>query len=329
MIAYPPVPEEIMDVLRSCRKAIIIGHIAPDGDCCSSEIAMGHLLFKLGTQEILLANAGPFDRPEVREWKDKFVQHIPDEWKTDDPLVVVVDCSTLDRIGHLADEITGLRTLVVDHHSTGVPFGDLRYIFPRSFSTTLLIQHMYVSLGVEIDESAAEHLFFGFATDTGFFRFIGPGRGETLRMAADLVDAGVSPNEIYNRMMGGRSIESIQYLAALIDRIESFHDGKVLLVEDRREDMLRFGEQNRPSDALYASLLSVDGVQMVILIKYIDGKSIELGMRSSHSSDIDVGELAGLLGGGGHRKAAGATVQISVAEVKKFLLDAVAAKIKT
>ncbi|AEC02020.1 DHH family phosphoesterase [Parasphaerochaeta coccoides] len=324
---YPHVPEDIANALRSCKKAIIIGHVAPDGDCCCSEIAMRYLLSKLGTKEILLANAGPFERPEIREWKDSFVSHIPAEWKSDDPLVIVVDCSTLDRIGHLATEIEGLRTLVIDHHSTGVPFGDLRFIFTHSFSTTLLIQHLFVHLGVEIDNFAAEHLFFGFATDTGFFRFIGPGRGETLRMAADLVDAGVSPNEIYDRMTGGRPIESIQYLAALIARIESFYDGKVLLVEDSKEDMVRFGEQNRPSDALYAALLSIDGVQMVIFIKHIDGQSIELGLRSSHSSDIDVGALAGLLGGGGHCKAAGATVQQSIQEVRNFLLTAISEKI--
>lgn len=324
MFTYPPLPEEISSALLSTKKAIVIGHVAPDGDCFSSQFAMAHLLKKLGATQVLLANAGPFDRPEARTWAKKFVQHIPEEWKTQDTLVIVVDCSTLDRIGHLGDEIAGLRTMVIDHHSTGVPFGDMRYIVPQSFSTTLLLQHIYNSLGIEIDEIAAEHLFFGFATDTGFFRYIGPYRGETLRMAADLVDKGVSPNLVYDRMTGGKPLQSILYLGSLLAKIEPYYDGQVMLVQDSAEDVQRFGEKNRPSDALYASLLSVEGVQMVIFIKYIDEETIELGLRSSHSCNIDVGEISGVLGGGGHKKAAGATTDKSAAEVRQFLLEAVA-----
>ncbi len=327
MFSYPPIDEEILSLLREREEFIVIGHVSPDGDCLSSQMAMNSLLLKMG-KTVHMANAGPFDRSEITHLRSDFLAHIDEELKSRNPLVVVVDCSAPERIGHLAQEIEGLTTVIFDHHSSGEQFGTYRYIVPRSVSTTLIIMQVYKALEVEITQEIAEHLFFGFATDSGFFRFINAYRGETLRLAAELVDLGVSPNVMNDRMTGGKSFGYVKYLGKLIDRSESFFDGKLMISSSCMEDSKTYITSDKPSDSLYTMLLSVQGVEVVLFFKELAEDKTEVGFRSSHQSSINVGALAESFGGGGHKKAAGATINQPIKIAKKLLLDAVEVLLK-
>jgi len=319
--SYPDIDEAILSLLREREEFIVVGHVSPDGDCLSSQFAMAALLEEMG-KTVHLANAGPFDRSEIAHLRSDFLTHISEALRARNPVVVVVDCSSADRLGHLASEIEGLTTVVFDHHASGEKFGDLRYIVPRSISTTMIIMHLYKTLDQPITQEIAEHLFFGFATDSGFFRFLGPYRGETLRMAAELVDLGVSPNAMLDRMSGGKSEGYIKYLGKLIDRAESYYDGKLMISSSYLKDGRTFSTSDKPSDALYGLLLSIAGVEMVIYFKEMGPNVTEIGFRAAHESAINVGALAESFGGGGHRKASGVTLECSISEAKATLIEA-------
>lgn len=322
VFAYPPIDEEILNVLRTREEFVIVGHVSPDGDCISSQMAMKALLLKMG-KTVHLANAGPFDRAEIVHLRADFLTHIDEDLHRRNPVVVVVDCSAPERLGHLANEIEGLTTVIFDHHSSGEQFGTYRYIIPRSVSTTLIIMQVYKALDIVITEEVAEHLFFGFATDTGFFKFINAYRGETLRMAAELVDLGVSPNMMNTKMTGGKNLSYVKYLGKLIDRSEAHFGGKLMTSCSFLTDNGQFITTDKPSDALYTMLLSIKGVQVVLFFKELSEGTTEVGFRASHQSHIDVGALAERFGGGGHKKAAGATVQQPIEVVQKNLIAAV------
>lgn len=322
MFTYPEIPSKIIDEIRSCTVAIVVGHVGPDGDCIHSQIAMQKLLQRLGV-EVHLVNAGPFARKEIKQYEPLFAPHVDRQLYDRNPLVVMVDCSTLDRIGYLGDEIDGLTLLTIDHHASGSKFGDLSYIVPKSFSTSLCVMQFYKALEVEMTYEIADHIFFGLATDTGFLKFIGPYRGETFHLMGELVELGVSPNDIFNRMEGGNSFESQQFLGKLLLRAEPLLEGRLMVVVEAPEDLKEFSADQRPSDSLYAHLLGVDDVEVVLYIKFIGEDRWELGLRSSHSSSADVGKICAQLGGGGHRKAAGATVTGNLSELKPSLIETI------
>lgn len=322
MFTYPEVPSKIIDEIRSCTVAIVIGHVGPDGDCIHSQIAMQKLLQRLGV-EVHLVNAGPFARKEIKQYEPLFAPHVDKRLYERDPLVVMVDCSTLDRIGYLSEEIEGLTILTIDHHASGSKFGDLSYIVPKSFSTSLCVMQFYKALSVEMTYEIADHIFFGLATDTGFLKFIGPYRGETFHLMGELVELGVSPNDIFNRMEGGNTFSSQQFLGRLLLRAESLLEGRLMVVTEQPEDLDKFSTADRPSDALYAHLLGVDDVEVVLYFKIVDANVWEIGFRASHSSSVDVGKISAELGGGGHRKAAGATVSGSLPALKAQLVQTI------
>lgn len=319
MFVYPPVPHEIIEAICTCSGAAVLGHVSPDGDCIHSQIAMKILLQSIGIESYLI-NAGPFDRTEIRQFTHLFASHLENDFAARNPLVFIVDCSSLDRIGYLSDEISGLQTIVIDHHASGAHFGDLCYIVPQSYSTSLCVMQLYKALQIPLAKESAEHIFFGLATDTGFLRFIGPNRGETFYLIGELVEQGVSPNDVYSRMEGRNTLASQRFLGKLLLRAKPMLDGNLMVVWEEPEDLEEFGEENRPSDALYARLLSIEYVKVVLYFKIAGKDRWEIGFRASHDSSTDVGLISEMFHGGGHRKAAGATVTGTFEQLLERLL---------
>jgi bifunctional oligoribonuclease and PAP phosphatase NrnA len=315
MFTYPEIPNEIIDAIKSCTVAVVVGHVGPDGDCIHSQVAMQKLLQKLGV-EVHLVNTGPFARKEIKRYEPLFAPHIEKQLHDRNPLVIMVDCSTIDRVGYLADEIEGLTVLTIDHHASGSVFGDLTYIVPKSYSTSLCVMQFYKALDVELTFEIADHIFFGLATDTGFLKFLGPYRGETFHLMGELVELGVSPNDIFNRMEGGNTFASQKFLAHLLLRAQPLLDGRLMVTCEESGDLDQFGKANRPSDSLYAHLLGIDDVEVVLYFKITGENLWEIGFRSSHTSTADVGIISASLGGGGHRRAAGATVSGTLEDLK-------------
>jgi hypothetical protein len=127
-------------------------------------------------------------------------------------------------------------------------------------------QHIFHTLGVEINEQVAQHLFFGLLPIQVSSVSSVPHRGETLRMAAELWTPGLS-QRCLRRYDRGRDFDSIKYLARLIDRTEPMFDGKIMVSHETEEDVKEFDPQNVRAMPLYSALLSVKGVQAVVYFK--------------------------------------------------------------
>ena len=108
---------EAVRFIRTHDSVVILGHKEPDGDCVASQMAVGTLLAALG-KNCTLHSAGPFDRPEISEFVDRFSAAIPAD-RPAGTAVIIVDCSTPDRTGSLGSMIGDLPCLVIDHHSAG------------------------------------------------------------------------------------------------------------------------------------------------------------------------------------------------------------------
>ena len=320
MIENLPVPPQIQDFLRSYKSFVVVGHKEPDGDCIGSQLALASLLRRSG-KEVVLVNPGPFDRQEILPEEGDFSSSI-DPARTPPPeAVFVVDCSSADRIGAVADQIRNLPVAVIDHHASGERFGDVHFIRPDIPATTILVYALFQAIGMDLIQQEAQQLFLGLATDTGFFRFLSTEQHVAYTVAAELTRAGASPREVDNRISTGRSIESRRLLARLLQRVEELRGGAFLLTFQTLADEKEFGTR-RDSDALYKLLLAVEGVRVVAMIKEKTG-GCAVSFRAL--DDTDVGKLAARFGGGGHQKAAGAfgaeKLSVFLRQVRSALLE--------
>ncbi len=312
--------ERIRGFLKSHTSFAVVGHREPDGDCLCSQLVVASLLSKLGKDSVPLS-PGPFVRPEIMHLESSFYSSLSDAVDSTGirpEATIIVDCSTGERIGNLADEVGDLPTCVIDHHTAGDSFGAVQFVDAGAPSVTYIVYRLMQFLEIRPDESDAHLLMFGLSTDTGFFRHLGRNSADVFRATADLIELGASPKTTFHDMYGNRSLESRRLLALLISRTESYFEGRLLITCETLEDTERFGRQNRDSDSLYQQLQSVAGCEGVALIREESATESSVGLRSLH--DLDVGALAKQLGGGGHKNAAGYSVNGRASDVKTELL---------
>lgn len=305
-------PQELIQFIDSHEGFLLLTHMDPDGDCIGSSLALGDFLSRIG-KRVRHFNPGPFGRREILEYASQFERHVGnhDREFSASTAVIVIDCSSADRIGHLANEIDGLPIAVIDHHSTGKDFGDVRFINPSSPSASLLIEQLIEDMGYLPSESEANFMFFAFSTDTGFFRFLEAGSQESFRMVARLVEAGVSPRSVYQKIHQGVSLDSRRHMGFLLERCQSYFGGQFLYTWESKDEIARFGRENRDSDALYQQLMSVDRVEILVVLREEEGLCTG-SIRTSQR--IDAGALAAEFGGGGHVRAAGFSQDSSIAD---------------
>jgi phosphoesterase RecJ-like protein len=313
------VPAEVESFIRAHERFILMGHKEPDGDCIASQIIMHRILAAMGKTGRLVS-AGPFDRPEIAQFEELFSKETGVVDRPGGTAVVILDCSTPDRTGDPGAGVEGLPTLVIDHHSSGTDFGDARFVVTSAPSTTVLVLAVADELGYAVSTEDARLILFGLCTDTGFFRHLGPGSGDTYRTVARLTEMGASTAEVFRMAYGGRDLQSRQLLAIMLQRVESLWDGKLLLTWQTAEDRKGFHNLQRGEDDLYRLLQTVKGNEVVAFIKEEDDGRFSVGLRSN--TNVDVGVIAASYGGGGHRQAAGCELPGPIQSIKKRLLEA-------
>ncbi len=208
-------PHELLEILKERNNFCIIGHKEPDGDCIGSQLALKLYLERKG-KKVTLYSPGPFSRPDIAVHEHLFKQRIPKEILSENPTAVVIDCSTLERIDSLCEDIKHLETLVIDHHASGKAFGTVQYIVPEAPSVTVLIQKIIESSGDIVTAEEALFLFFGLCTDTGFFRHLEENSAAVFSYASRLIEAGASPKDAHRRMYGNKSLASRIYLGKVL-----------------------------------------------------------------------------------------------------------------
>ena len=301
------------------RLLVIAGHKEPDGDCVASQIAVATLAARLGTPSVLLS-AGPFDRPEVEDFADRFTGSLEGIDLGAGAAAAIVDCSTPDRTGSLGPALASMPSFVIDHHSSGEAFGDVRLVDAAAPSTTILVLALFEALGMPVDRDTARLLLFGLCTDTGFFRHVGADGGETFRAVARLVERGTSTAEAFMMVYGRRPLAGRKLLARMLERTESLAGDALLVTWQTLEDRAALSAEQRGEDDLYRLLQTVKGTRVVAFLKEEGPGQWSVGLRSLPG--IDVGAVAAGFGGGGHRQAAGFETSGTLESVRAAVMAA-------
>ena len=314
------VEREILEFFKTggSGKYLILGHKEPDGDCVASQLALSHFLKRLGRKTVVLSE-GPFDRPEISDYKNQFKDTLDKNTLKNGDRAVVVDCSTSDRIGEFKTVTEKCDTLVIDHHSSGREFGNLRYIDTKAPSVTYIIQLIIESMGYKPDKYESELLLFGLCTDTGFFRHVEKGGGEIMHAAARLAENGASFKLAYRMMYGNRELAARKLLGRNLIRTESYKGNRILVTYETLEDREKYPKAGRGAEELYRLLQMVKGVEVVAFVREETKDKCSVGLRSREG--IDVGKLAAQFGGGGHRLASGFDMPGKIEDVKGKILE--------
>lgn len=304
-------------LIREGRRFLLTCHLRPDGDALGSMLGLAAILRALG-KEVVMFNVDPV--PEYLRFLPRtgeMLRAAPDGERFDATFVTDTASRALLPPVLPPPEVSG-PWVIVDHHAAHDDFGDVLVRETDAVATGEVVLRLMADLGVtRVPADAAVPLYTAIVTDTGGFRYQGT-TPTTMRLAADLMEAGADPWTVAYNVFEGWAPARMKLLGAVLETLETRHDGRVAVLTVTRETMARTAADDDMVEGLvnYARMLA--GVEVAALVWEWrpDGggqPSTKVSLRSR--GNVDVSRVAVALGGGGHRSAAGATVRGSVAEV--------------
>ncbi|HWQ51819.1 MAG TPA: bifunctional oligoribonuclease/PAP phosphatase NrnA [Terriglobales bacterium] len=306
---------EAAQFLKTHDDYLILCHRKPDGDTVGSAFALREALRQMGKR----AQVGCAD-PITRRYdlitggeREPALDFAPAHY-------ITVDVASEGLLGeeytHLADKID----LLIDHHPSCTRFGKLNVVYPSTAAAAEVVWHLIKHLPVEMTLSIAACVYVGISTDTGCFKYSNTSPS-CLRLAADIAEMGLELSAYNYQLFMVKSAARLAMEAKVISTARMYHDGRisvgVMALKDREE--LKATEDD--VDDLGSMMRGIEGVEVGLLLKEEPDGTYKVSLRSN--AQVNVSNIAEEFGGGGHRRAAGCTVDGPLDKAVEALVKAV------
>lgn len=305
---------KILATLSSAKTIAICAHTSPDGDALGSQLALAQIVQKLWPSaevRVLLADERP--APHIYSFLPGFERlEMPSAYEGDPDVFVAVDLSDPRRL-HEARPICerANKVVVIDHHPPVEGFGDAKVVRTGAAAVGVIIAELALHAKVELTPDIAQNLMCAIVTDTGRFQYQNAD-GEAFRVASLLVDHGASPSQISLNVYESFGLAFLHLKSLVLGRITTFEKGRIAYSYATQSDFERTGANLDECDGLIDAVRSVEGSQIALFLKAVPGGKVRGNLRSKGIHDVS--RVATMLGGGGHRAAAGFTFEGSVDE---------------
>jgi len=299
----------IAELLRKRDNILVAAHADPDGDAIGATAAMGWLLHGLGKRFALYNASG---LPASYAWV-KLPQPLLaslDAVPFTPELLVALDCGDPHRLGPEAHALAHLPAIHLDHHP-GHPHCGLQgsWVDPDVAATGQLVAEVARAAGLPLSGGLAEGVCLSLVADTGSFAF-GNTSAAVFRLMADLLEGGLDFAGLREQMDTQWSLAKSALWGRLLGKVESRCGGRLILCVIRRDDIEACNATSGDLEGFVELLRRHRGTKLALTLRESAPDRCKLSMRSDGA--VDVRDLAMRFGGGGHNKAAAATLRGSV-----------------
>ncbi len=304
--------------LKAKDDYIILTHTSPDGDTLGSAYALALGLISIGKKAYVVCSD---DVPNRYDYFVKKADLKPIDYKT----IVAVDVADPRLLGELYSTCKDRVELCIDHHISNTGYAKKLYLDEKASATAECIYEILKLLKVKITPLIAECLYTGIATDTGCFKYSNV-TVKTHLITAELYKKNINAAEI-NRLMFDTKSKARLELEKMVLETAEFHFDNRCIVLTVTEDMQKTSGCE-PSDLEGVAVISrsVEGVMVGVSIKQSEEKIYKISLRTY--DPIDASAICQTLGGGGHKGAAGCTLEGELSVVKAQILSAVKAALE-
>jgi phosphoesterase RecJ-like protein len=309
-----PEAAEILRLLEESRTVLVVSHKDADGDTLGSALAMCDVIGAMGKT---VAMRCPPPVPELYAFLPGFELINQEEGSAPD-LIVVMDSSNLDRLSDTLGELPATTRLVnIDHHVSNTMFGHVNLVVAEASSTAEVTFDLFREWRVRISAAAATNLYCGIFTDTGGFRHENTNY-RALSVGAELVLLGADPADVAMRVYKNRKLSTIKLSALVMATVGFECDDRLVYAYVSRALLEKAGAVMEEADGMIDMLNSVDGLELALFFKEIEPHLTKVSIRSRGQSNANA--LATIFGGGGHERAAGVEVEMSLGEAMEAIL---------
>ena len=305
------------------KNTLIVFHIRPDADAVGSAFALKELLRVMGIPSYCACSD---EIPERLRFLSDGMQGsvlLEDGLALDCERVISVDSASPSQLGAMFQRLHKNIDIMIDHHASGSPYAD-NYVDSSASATGEIVYQIAQRLCEmgELDGIPPRVLncvYAAISSDTGGFRYANA-TPKSLRIAAELVEAGVDTAEINRQIFDAKPLKQIKAEGEAIKRLRFFADGEIASTSLPYSVKKELELSDEHLGTLIDVPRSVYGVQIAFAVKQeSEAGEFRVSMRSA--TDFDVAAVCAAFGGGGHKRAAGCSVVAnSVEEAEEKIL---------
>ena len=298
---------------------LLMAHVAPDGDTLGSCLALKYLLEQLGKQAWVVCD-DPL--PHLYAFLPGADGLLAPDAAVDAQAFVAVDCADVGRTGSQWDRVGTKPSLCIDHHITNPAFATVNHIEDCA-ATGELITLLYDAFGQPINPEAGACLYTAIATDTGNFAYssVTP---RTFALMGKVMESGFDLPECNRLIYRNQRLQKLRMTARTVENAKLYRDGQVIVATLSKAETEAVDGLKADAEGIIDSLRDVETVVVACFLREEGASEVKLSLRAKDR--VDCAALARAYGGGGHLRAAGATLHMSLAEaeaeVTKALLTA-------
>ena len=297
--------------LKKAQDILLLAHKSPDGDTLGSCFSLCYALTSLG-KRVRVACSDPI--PPKYDYLLR--EYHPAEFSPG--YIAAVDVADTKLLGPGTQEYGERADLCIDHHQTNTDYARLRCLDYTQAATAQICYALIQQLGVEITPVIADCLFTGISTDTGCFRYTNV-TPLTHRIAAELMECGAMAGEINRIMFDQKSKSRLAVERMVMETLEYAYEGRCALICVSKDILQQTGASPDELEGVSSMPRQIEGVWAGITLNERDG-GYKVSMRTD--AHIDASKVCALLGGGGHKQAAGCFIEADFVTARQRLLDA-------
>lgn len=311
--------QSLQPYFQSKKRSVLTLHINPDPDSIGSNLALAHVLQQLGHSVSVYSQDVVSDEfnflPGFADINILPAENIP--WMDFD-IYWALDMAQANRMG--TENIpTDLTTLVIDHHESNAVWGALNITESNQPSTSSILTHIFKELNITIDSKTAQCLLTGLCGDTGYFQYAVS--SEVHEDAAYLIKKGADYAQITAELVNNIPLPDLIFMSKALQRAKLYPEKSCVIIDVPFVMWNAYGESPLKRVFLVRYLSQIKDTKFGIVLSEEKPGNVRVSMRS-HGDAYDVGALAKKLGGGGHVRAAGANLNMSLEEAIKTVLKA-------
>lgn len=304
---------KLISFLKKSKNVILLAHVSPDGDTLGSMLGLRGILSQLKNLErIDVAVVGKI--PDIyRFLPDIDLVRNPDNdnlYKSYD-MAISLDCASIDRLGEAIDLFRNAKiTVNIDHHISNTNFADINIVDSLTSACGEVIFSLAQLFPAKITEKIATCLYTAILTDTGGFKFESTLESTFLTCAA-LIKAGAKPYRIYKECYESKPYEMVMLHAYAISNSITAENGKIIFTSISRDLLKKLKASDDYIDGIAETLRQINTVEVAIVFKETPKGNTKLSFRSNR---VNVCDISKYFGGGGHKLAAGCTIEKNIAD---------------
>jgi len=319
MKRHPQIIDRILEAIRAAQTICVVGHIRPDGDCIGSQLGLT-LALRAEGKKVLCWNEDPMPQKYRFLDRDGNFQEPKRGLKFD--CVIATDCASFERLGKAGPFIARRKPLInIDHHASNTYYGDLNWVSPRDPSTGELIFRLLKIARWPITPRIADLLFTAVSTDTGSFQYPNTRPG-TFHVGAELVTRGANLAKICDEVYQSFPLSRARLLKHVYNKFKLTHNDRIAYFWLKQADLARTGANSNDTEGLIDHIRAIEPVVVACVFEEVEPDLTRISLRSKNR-DVNVSEICGQFGGGGHPLAAGARIPGPPLSVQRRVIAAI------